>query len=83
MNKVQMPSGEPVGRIICPRCGNAKDFVEIASNVLVTNHFHQNRDGSFSSVRSETEIAGEVRLHCGRCSADLSEFHAHMQEMTF
>jgi hypothetical protein len=81
--KVHLPVGEPVGRLVCPRCGNAKDFVEIASNVQLTNHYLQNRDGSFSVVRSESEIGGEVKLFCGRCNTDMSAFHAHMQEMTF
>ncbi len=81
--KVQLPVGEPVGRLTCPRCGNTEEFVEVAANVQVTNHYRQNRDGSFSVVRSETEINGEVKLFCARCSTDLSDFHAHMQEMTF
>jgi hypothetical protein len=81
--KVQLPVGEPVGRIVCPACGNTSEFVEVAGNVLVTNHYRQNRDGSFSVVRNETEINGEIKMFCGRCSADLTRFHAHMQEMTF
>ncbi len=83
MNTVQVPSGRPAGRIICPRCGNAKDFVEVASNVLLTNHYIQNRDGSFSSVQNETEVIGGVKLFCGRCSTDVSEFHTHFQGMIF
>ncbi len=83
MNTVQIPSGEPVGRVVCPQCGNSDDFVEVASNVLVTNHYLQNRDGSFSSVRNESEISGEIKLYCGRCSADLSVFQSHLQEMIF
>lgn len=83
MSKVQIPSGKPAGRIICPRCGNAKDFVELASNVLVTNHYIQNSDGSFTPMHNATEVAGEIKLFCGKCSADLSEFQAHFQEMIF
>ena len=83
VHTVQIPSGKPAGRIICPRCGNAKDFVEVVNNVLVTNHYIQNSDGSFSPVQKETEITGEVKLFCGRCSADVSEFHSHFQGMIF
>ena len=83
MSKVQIPAGKPAGRITCPHCGNVKDFVEIASNVLVTSRYVQNRDGSFSPIENETEFTGDVRLFCGQCSADVSEFHAHFQEMIF
>lgn len=83
MSKVQIPTGKSAGRIICPRCGNVKDFVEVVNHVLVTNRYIQNRDGSFSPIQNETESAGEVKLFCGRCSADVSEFYTHFQEMIF
>lgn len=83
MSKVKVPNGKPAGRIICPRCGNVKDFVEVANHVVVTNHYIQNRDGSFSPIQNETGAAGEVKLFCARCSADVSEFYDHFQEMIF
>jgi hypothetical protein len=83
MKSVPIPSGEPAGRIVCPRCGNAKNFVEVAGNVLVTTHFIQNRDGSFTTVDRETENLGEVKLYCGHCSTDVSQFHSHLHEMIF
>jgi ribosomal protein S27AE len=83
MNKVLLPSGDPAGRIICPKCGNVTNFIEIVDHVLLTTHFIQNRDGSFSSVNSETDVAGPVKLFCGKCSADISHFHNHLHEMKF
>jgi DNA-directed RNA polymerase subunit M/transcription elongation factor TFIIS len=83
MKTVAIPSGEPSGRITCNRCGNASQFVEMANNVLVTTHYVQNRDGSFTQEESETEVLGEVRLLCGQCGADLSQYHSHFMEMTF
>ena len=83
MKKVQIPTGDPVGRIICQECGNDTDFIEQADNVTVTTHFIQNTDGSFTPAENTTEIIGEVRFLCGFCGADLSQFHTHFQEMSF
>jgi len=83
MSKVPIPAGEPAGRIICPHCGNSKNFVEIADNVMLTSHYIQNHDGSFSQVDTETDVAGGVKLFCGQCRADLSVFHHHFREMIF
>ncbi len=81
--KVQIPSGEPAGRLICPECGNDRDFVELATNVILTTHFVQNRDGSFSPVDHQSDVLGEVRLLCAHCDTDITRFHAHFQEMVF
>ncbi len=83
MNTIQIPSTEPAGRIICPRCGNAKNFIEVVGNTLLTTHYVQNRDGSFTPMETETEVLGEVKLYCGQCSADISEFNNHLHEMMF
>ncbi len=83
MKKVRIPKGEPAGRITCHVCGNSADFVEVAENVLVTTHYVQNADGSFTPQENETEIHGEVRLLCGKCGADLTPFHGHFLEMIF
>lgn len=83
MKKVQIPSGEPVGRIACEQCGNSTEFVEIAENVQITTHYVQNSDGSFTVEDNATEMLGEVRFLCGQCGADLSRFHGHFQEMSF
>lgn len=83
MKKVQIPTGEPVGRLICHECGNDTDFVEKAENVMVTTHYIQNNDGSFTPEENTTEIFGEVTFICGVCGADMTPFHAHFLEMSF
>jgi len=83
MKKVSIPSGEPTGRIVCQQCGNNAKFVEIAENVLVTTHYLQNSDGSFTPEENTTEIFGEVKFICGICGADMTRFHAHFLEMSF
>ena len=83
MKKVQIPIGEPAGRIVCSQCGNTKNFVEVAENVLVTTYYQQNNDGSFTPEDNTTEIFGEVKFICGKCGEDLTRFHAHFLEMSF
>ena len=83
MKKVQIPSGEPVGRIACPHCGNDAEFVETADNVQVTTRYVQNSDGSFTPMENSTEIHGEVQFVCGQCGADLTRFRRHFLEMSF
>ncbi len=81
--KVHVPSGQPMGRIVCPSCGNDRDFIEVARDVIVTTRYIQNLDGSFSPEENEIEVAGKVGLFCGQCNTDLTLFHSHLQEMTF
>ncbi len=83
MSTVQISNGEPAGRIICPECGNATDFVEVAENVIITTHFVQNRDGSFTPMENESTALGEVRLFCGQCDTDMTEVLGHLREMIF
>lgn len=83
MKKVQIPSGEPAGRLVCSQCGNNSKFVEIADNVVVTTHYLQNSDGSFTPEENSTEILGEVKFICGLCGADMTRFHTHFLEMSF
>ncbi len=83
MKKLQVPTGHSTGRIVCPECGNDKDFVEVAENVIVTSRYFQNNDGSFTPEESDTEIQGEVKLFCGLCDTDLSLFHSSFIEMIF
>jgi len=83
MKKVHLPTGEPAGRIVCQQCGNNSNFVEIAENVLVTTHYSQNSDGSFTSEENTTEILGEIKFICGKCGEDMTRFHAHFLEMSF
>ena len=83
MKKVQIPSGEPVGRIACPHCGNDAEFVETADTVQVTTRYVQNSDGSFTPMENSTEIHGEVQFVCGQCGADLTRFRGHFLEMSF
>ncbi|WP_028583383.1 hypothetical protein [Desulfogranum mediterraneum] len=82
-NTVQIPAGEPAGRVVCSSCGNKTDFVEIAENVLVTTRYVQNVDGSFTPEENDTEVYGEVKFICGQCGEDLTRYHAHFLEMSF
>lgn len=82
-NKVHVPTGQPMGRIICPACGNDRDFIEVARDVIVTTRYIQNLDGSFTPEVNDTEIGGKVGLFCGQCNADLSIFYNHLQELIF
>lgn len=83
MKKVHVPAGRPLGRIVCPNCGNDRDFVEIARNVIVTTTYLQNEDGSFTPDEGESDVLGKVGLFCGLCDSDLSFFHNHLSEMIF
>ena len=83
MTKVQMPSRRPLGRIVCPNCGNDKEFVEVARNVVVSTRYVQNDDGSFTPEEDDSEVLGKVELYCGQCDADVSFFHNHLTEMLF
>lgn len=70
-------------RIICPRCGNDSDFLEVATGVILTNRFVQNEDCSFSQQEGDSRILGDVKLYCGECQADLAAFHSRFREMLF
>ncbi|WP_232370861.1 hypothetical protein [Desulfogranum marinum] len=83
IKKVQIPAGEPAGRVVCNACGNKTDFVEIAENVLVTTRYKQNGDGSFTPEENDTEVFGGVKFLCGKCGEDLTRYHAHFLEMSF
>ena len=83
MKKVQVSTGKPLGRIICPHCGNDREFIEIARDVVVTTRYVQNDDGSFSPDESDSDIHGKVGLYCSQCEADVSFFHSHLMEMIF
>ena len=40
-----MPPQRPTGianRLVCPVCGNDKDFFELANDVLMTSYYTQN-----------------------------------------
>ena len=83
MKKVQVSKGKPLGRIVCPHCGNDQDFVEVARDVVVTTRYVQNDDGSFTPEESDSEIVGKVGLYCSQCETDVSYFHNHLMEMIF
>ena len=70
-------------RIICPHCGNEWNFYQIAEEVKLTTRYIQNGDGSFTPLSDDSRILGEVKLYCGECQADLSEFHNRFMEMLF
>lgn len=69
--------------IKCPHCGNNSDFLEVADNVLLTTHYRQNGDGSFTQEGDESQIMGEIKLFCAECNADLSQYHGRFLEMLF
>ena len=83
MKKVQVPAGRPFGRIACPNCGNDREFVEVARNVVVTTRYVQNDDGSFTPDEGDSEVLGKVGLYCGQCDTDMSAFHNHLMELIF
>ncbi|MHB8811478.1 MAG: hypothetical protein ACYC9M_15935 [Desulfobulbaceae bacterium] len=83
MKKVQVPAGRPLGRIVCPNCGNDREFVEVARNVVVTTRYVQNDDGSFTPDEGESEVLGKVGLYCSQCDADVSIYHNHLMELIF
>jgi len=83
MKKVQVSTSKPLGRIICPSCGNDQEFIEIARDVIVTTRYIQNDDGSFTPEDSESEVLGKVGLYCGQCETDVTSFHNHLMEMIF
>lgn len=70
-------------RIHCPQCGNDSDFFEIADGVVLTTHYVQNDDGSFTQEDDESQVMGEIRFYCGECNQDLSAYHNHFLEMLF
>jgi hypothetical protein len=70
-------------RIICPQCGNEWNFYQIAEEVKLTTRYIQNADGSFTPLSDDSRILGEVKLYCGECQANLSEFHNRFLEMLF
>ncbi len=70
-------------RITCPECGNDTDFFEVADSVILTTHYSQNEDGSFTQDEDESQILGEITFYCGECNADLTQFHQRFLEMLF
>lgn len=69
--------------IKCPHCGNDRDFLEVADNVILTTNYRQNSDGSFTQEGDESQIMGEIKLYCAECNSDLSQFHSRFLEMLF
>jgi len=72
-----------VNLLSCPSCGNNEDFIEVAENVIITTHYVQNPDGSFTPGEDNSQILGPVRLICGECEEDLTAFHQRFTEMLF
>ena len=70
-------------RLICTYCGNDVSFFELANDVLLTSHYTQNSDGSFSHDSDTTQVNGDVLLFCGSCQEDLSSYHQRFKEMIF
>ncbi len=70
-------------RIVCPNCGNDREFLEVADGVILTTRYIQNDDNSFTQEGDESQILGEIRFYCGECNTDLSEFHQRFLEMLF
>lgn len=83
MHTVRRPVGEPLGKILCPRCGNSTHFVEQLESVLVSTVYRQNQDGSFTPVEQHSEAEGERIFLCGECGYDMTPFHEHFRDMSF
>ena len=82
-NRKNIPELSKTAKLTCPFCGNDEDFFEIADNVILTNRFIQNEDGSFTQDSDDSQILGEIRFFCGECESDLTEFHKYFLEMLF
>ena len=81
-----MPTIQALGianRLSCPSCGNDEVFFELAHDVLLTSHYTQNSDGSFTHDTDATQVNGEVLLFCGTCQEDLTKYHQRFREMIF
>ena len=83
MKNIKISTGKPIGRIVCPNCGNDRDFIEVAQDVVVTTRYSQNDDGSFTPSDSDSEVLGKVGLFCSQCDFDVTAFHNHLMEMIF
>ncbi len=70
-------------RITCPDCGNDSEFFEVADGVIITTRYLQNNDCSFVQDGDESQVLGDIKLFCGECNADLSNFHQRFMEMLF
>ena len=70
-------------RIVCPECGNDQDFFEVAQEVTITTRYVQNPDGSFTPQSDESTILGDIKLFCGECYTDLSQYYQRFAEMIF
>ncbi len=70
-------------RLSCPYCDNDSDFFVIAEDAIITTHYSQNTDGSFTADSQESEILGETKLFCGSCGEDLPHFQDRFHEMLF
>jgi len=81
MSNVNVPG--IANRLVCPVCGNDEVFFELASDVLLTSHYIQNSDGSFTHESDSSQINGEVLLFCGSCQEDLTQYHQRFKEMIF
>ena len=70
-------------RVVCPDCGNNKEFLEVSEGVILTTRFVQNKDGSFSQELDDSQVMGQVKFYCGDCGADLTQHHKRFLEMLF
>lgn len=80
-----MPYSQPtVANLLrCPYCGNETNFFEITDDVITTTHYIQNKDGSFTIESKSSQSLGDVKLLCGDCEEDLTQFHQRFSEMIF
>ena len=81
LQPTDLPS--PGNRIICPECGNDREFYEVAEDAIITTLYTQNDDGSFTPQEDSSQILGEIKLICGQCQKDLTMFHQRFSEMLF
>ena len=78
-----MPQKAVANLLKCPQCGNQRDFLEVIENEIITNHYSQNPDGSFSFNEQSSQSTGTSSLYCAVCEEDLSGFLDRFLEMIF
>ena len=82
--EITLEADTEVGEIIvCPDCGNNKEFLEVSEGVILTTRFIQNDDGSFSQELDDSQVMGQIKFYCGDCGAELTQFHQRFLEMLF